>query len=245
MNIDPLRHIDVFPPHAWGDRQVDVIGCGATGSRIVLSLGKLGVRNIHVWDFDVVEDHNIANQIYVPADVGRPKVEALASHVLAATGTTLSVHNERMGGKGTQTLGEVVFLLTDTMSSRQEIWAGAIKYRPFISLLVETRMGADSGRIYALNPNRPNEIKTYEETLDGTDAEAEVSSCGGPISVGPTAEVISGLAVWQMIRWFKIEHGTPAPGTQPDEMDNEILFHLRPMTSLSRKFARRPVAAVA
>jgi hypothetical protein len=151
----------------------------------------------------------------------------MAQLTRAATGADITVHAEKVDG--TQTLGEIVFLLTDTMRSRKEIWEGALKYKLRTNLLIETRMGADSGRVYSLNPNRPGQIKAYEETLYA-DEEAEVSACGASVSVGPTAEVISGLAVWQMIRWFAIELGGE------DELENEVIFSLRPMVTMSRKF---------
>jgi molybdopterin/thiamine biosynthesis adenylyltransferase len=224
--IDPLRHLSVFSPHAFGAKRVDVIGAGATGSRIALDLAKLGVENIHVWDFDQVEEHNVANQAFGLEHIGLLKVEALVALVQAATGTKIHAHAERVDGS--QILGEIVFLLTDTMESRKEIWNGALKFK-LRKLLVETRMGADSGRVYALNPNKPGHIKAYEATLYADD-EAEVSACGASVSVGPTAEIIAGLATWQMIRWFAVEQGGE------DDLDNEIIFSLRPMTTISRRF---------
>jgi molybdopterin/thiamine biosynthesis adenylyltransferase len=227
MAVDPLRHLSVFSPYAFGTRRVDVIGCGATGSRIVLSLAKLGVENIHVWDFDQVEEHNIANQAFGLGDVGASKVNALAALIEATTGTKINAHAERVDGS--QVLGDVVFLLTDTMSSRKEIWEKGLKFKLKSKLLIETRMGADNGRIYTVNPNKPGHIKAWEEVLYD-DAEAEVSACGASVSVGPTAEIISGIAVWQMIRWFSTEEGGD------DKLDNEIIFSLRPMLTLARQF---------
>lgn len=228
MTIDPLRHLSVFSPHAFGRRRVDVVGAGATGSKIVLDLAKLGVENIHVWDFDQVEEHNIANQAFGLDDIGALKVEALAKLVKATTGTVIHTHAERVDGS--QNLGEIVFLLTDTMSSRKEIWDKSLKFKLKTNLLIETRMGADSGRVYTVNPNKPGHIKEWEATLYPDD-ETEVSACGASVSVGPTAEVIAGLAVWQMIRWFSI-----VQGSDEDDLDNEIIFSLRPMMTISRRF---------
>jgi sulfur carrier protein ThiS adenylyltransferase len=225
--IDPLRHLSVFSPDAFGTRRVDVIGCGATGSKVVLDLAKLGVENIHVWDFDRVEEHNVANQAFGLAHIGLLKVDALREIVKAETGTTIHTHAERVDG--TQSLGEIVFLLTDTMASRKEIWNGALKFRLQTKILIETRMGADNGRIYALNPSRLGHIRAWEETLY-TDDEAETSACGASVSVGPTAGIIAGLAVWQMVRWFSIERG------EDDVLDNETIFSLRPMMTISRQF---------
>ena len=227
MTVDPLRHLSVFSPHAFGNKRVDVIGAGATGSRIALSFAKLGVENIHVWDDDKVEEHNVPNQAFGLEHIGSLKVDALAAIIKAATGTEIHTHNERVDGS--QNLGEVVFLVTDTMSSRKEIWDKSLKFKLKTQVLIETRMGADSGRVYALNPNKPGHIKAWEQTLYADD-EAEVSACGASVSVGPTAEVIAGLAVWQLIRWFSIEQG------RDDVLDNEIIFSIRPMMTISRQF---------
>lgn len=227
MPADPLRHLSVFSPHAFGQRRVDIVGCGASGSRVALDLAKLGVENIHAWDFDVVEEHNVANQAFGLDHVGLPKVEALAGLVKTATGAGITVHAEKVDG--TQPLGEIVFLLTDTMVSRSEIWRRALKFKPHVRLLVETRMGADSGRVYALNPSKPAHIKEYEATLYSDD-DAETSACGASVSVGPTAEVLAGLAVWQLIRWFAIEQG------EDGVLDNETIFSLRPTMVFSRTF---------
>jgi len=227
--IDPLRHLSVFSPDSFGKKRVDVIGAGATGSKVVLDLAKLGVENIHVWDFDKVEEHNIANQAFGNADIGKPKVEALSEIVKSLTGTAITAHNERVDGS--QELGEVVFLLTDTMASRKEIWEAGLKLKLRTMLLVETRLGPDCGRVYTLSPNRPREIKAWEATLC-KDEEAQVSACGASITVGPTAGIIASLAVWQMVRWFAIESGK----NTEDKLDNEILFGLRPMVSMARQF---------
>ncbi|MEI6118425.1 MAG: ThiF family adenylyltransferase [bacterium] len=226
-NINPIRHIKVFDPHVFGNKRVDIIGCGSTGSRIVMSLAKLGIENLHIWDFDIVEAHNIANQIYQQDDIGKKKVDALAEHIKRATGLTIHTHPDKVDG--TQKLGEIVFLLTDTMSSRKEIWEKGIRYQLSIKLMVETRMGSDNGRVYAINPCKCSHTKAWEDTLHNDDI-AEISACGASISVGPTAEIVSGLAVWQFLRWFSTEQ------REVDELDQEILFSLRPMQTLMRQF---------
>jgi molybdopterin/thiamine biosynthesis adenylyltransferase len=227
MSVDPLRHLSVFPPHAFGARRVDVIGCGATGSRIALSLAKLGVENLHIWDFDTVEGHNLANQVFGLGDVGSLKVEALDRLIQRDSGVRVKPHAEKVDGS--QDLGEIVFLLTDTMASRKEIWERGLKLKLRSKLLIETRMGADNGRVYAFNPCKRSHILEWEKTLY-SDGEAEVSACGASISVGPTAEIISGLAVWQMVRWFTVEQGGQ------DDLDNEIIFSLRSLITMNRQF---------
>jgi len=225
--IDALRHMKVFDPGTFGNRRVDVIGAGATGSRIALSLAKLGVQNLHVWDFDKIAEHNCANQAYGIEDIGRLKVEALAELIEDSTGLQITQHPVAVDGD-TQ-LGEIVFLLTDTMASRKTIWDGAIKFKPMTNVMIETRMGAETGRIYTVLPSDYDECKAWESTLC-KDEEAVDSLCGSRITVGPTAEMISGLAVWQFMRWAAWHT------TGNDKPDSEVIFSVRPMFTMSRQF---------
>lgn len=226
--IDSIRHQSTFNPLAFGSRRVDVIGCGATGSKVILSLAKLGVEVIHVWDFDRVEPHNIANQAFGNDDIGKFKTEALAELVRRQTGTELILHNDRVDGM--QELGAVVFLLTDTMSSRREIWTNGIKYKQRTKLMIETRMGPETGFVYTINPCKPTEAEAWEGTLRSDDV-VQVSACGTSISVGPTAGYLAELAVWQFMRWFAIDQGK-----DDDELDHEIMFGMRKPGIWIRRF---------
>lgn len=231
--IDASRHRTIFSPEAFGNTRVDVIGVGASGSKIALELAKLGVSNLHVWDHDKVEEHNLANQLYGPTDIGRPKVEAFYDLALAQTGAKVTVHQEKVDGS--QALGPIVFVLTDTMSSRQEIWRRALKLRPNVKLVIETRMGVNEGRVYSVVPTLPAHFRAYEETLYD-DEEAEVSACGSKITVGPTGAFLAGLAVWQLIRWWRIEQALTKGEEVEDELENEIIFSLQPSAFISRQF---------
>lgn len=226
--IDPMRHLSVFDPDAFGSRRVDIIGAGATGSKVALGLAKLGVQNMHVWDFDKVEAHNVANQVYGHNSIGQTKTGALRLLVQEQTACELITHEERVDGS--QELGTIVFLLTDSMSSRREIWEKGIRWKQRTRLMIETRIGADTGRVYTIDPCKLPEINGWESTLYD-DSVAEVSLCGGSISVGPTSGFTAELALWQLIRWFAMEQGKSEV-----ELDHEILFSLSPMVFLNQRF---------
>ncbi len=85
---------------------------------------------------------------------------------------------------------------------------------------------AYDARIYAVNPTDIKMIRKWEGTLY-SDAEAAVSACGTQISVGPTAEIVSGLAVWAMMQWFGFVCET---GEFPDF---ETLVGLRPFAIMT------------
>lgn len=222
-----LRHIKVFDPDVFGDQRVDVVGVGATGSRVVMNLARLGVKNIHAWDDDKIEAHNLPNQQFGVEDVGDNKAEAIRRRAKTEAMIDLVAHPEKFDGS--KPLGSFVFLLTDTMSSRRQIWDTAIKMKLAVKLMVETRMGIDVGRIYALEPTNPSHIKAWEATLCD-DKKAQASACGAQITVGATADVLAGIAVWQFVKWLRNKKdGEDGP-------ENEVVYSLRPAMMTTRFF---------
>lgn len=208
--MDLRRHMELFDPHYFNE-PVHIIGAGATGSWLALSLAKLGIKNITVWDFDDVEEHNIPNQAFrvnainkknwdyvEESDIGKPKVDALNELVYNATGMQIKTKNEAVTAQ--TRLSGIVFMMTDTMKSRKEIFEGAIKLKPNVKLLIEPRMGLDMGRIYIVNPLDMLHVKEYEKTLY-TDDEASVSACGASQTVITTALSITSTCARQLINW--------------------------------------------
>jgi len=197
--INPLRHLDVFSPEKFGSSKVAIIGCGATGSAVALQLAKLGVRNIHLWDDDEVADHNLANQMFKMSDVGRKKVNALADVLKDFADLDATVHDCRVEG-GERDLGQYVFVLTDTMSSRKEIFDKSIRLNPSCRAMIETRMSADMMMVYAINPISPNDIAEYAKTLYDDEQTETTTACGASTTVVSTATILAGMAVWEFIR---------------------------------------------
>jgi len=162
-----LRQLDIVPPERLAF-PVTVIGAGAIGSATVLTLAKMGCSTITVWDDDVLAEHNVPNQICRPSAVGRPKVEALADLVRDLTEVRIGARNARYRG---QRLEGVVIAATDNMDSRQTVWR-RVRIDVGVPLLIDARMGAEFGRIYAVRPCDPEDVDFYESNLyPSSDAE--------------------------------------------------------------------------
>lgn len=215
--VDYWRQTDLFSPSDFNN-EVHVVGVGATGSYVAYLLAKMGVKKIHIYDFDEVEEHNLPNQVFRLKDVGRPKVEALEEIILEATGIKVIAHNEAVT-KDSKLKG-IVFLMVDSMSMRREIWDGAIKMKLDIELMIETRMAIDNGRVYAILPSSPSDIRLWEGTLY-SDEEAEESPCTNR-AIAPTVSYIASIAVWKMIKWFNGE-----------DFEQELIVSARPMIIIS------------
>ena len=69
--VNTLKHIEFFNPNKVKNKEVHIIGVGAVGSFIALTLAKLGLQKLTIWDFDTVEETNVANQVYTQKDVGK------------------------------------------------------------------------------------------------------------------------------------------------------------------------------
>lgn len=207
-NLDVRRHAELFDPHTF-DTPVTIIGAGATGSWLALSLAKLGITNITVWDYDIVEEHNIPNQAFGLEDIGDKKVGALHDMLKRDVGVEIKIKREAFTN---QRLSGIVFLMVDSMKARKEIFDNSIKMKSAVKLLVEPRMGLNEGRVYNVNPTDLNQIKRYEECWY-SDEEAEVSACGTSQTVITTALGVSSWCCRQLINYHA--------GV---ELDNEILI---------------------
>lgn len=67
-----------------GMLRIGIVGCGGTGSAVAEQLARLGARHLLLVDDDTLTASNVT-RVYgsTPDDVGRPKTQVLADHLLA------------------------------------------------------------------------------------------------------------------------------------------------------------------
>ncbi len=242
--IDFLRQLDLLDPKQIGNRSATLIGAGATGSHIAWYLAQLGwgdasqgCGTMKVFDDDNVEDHNLANQIFEPEHVGMPKVEALKKMIIRKFGFEIDARNERVTDQRNDIAAKYIFLLTDTMSSREEIFNKCLHFQFGTDLVIETRMGLRDGRIYAFNPNDPEHVDEWKKTLYKDD-EAEASRCGASASIISTVAFLSSLAVCRLVQHFNCNYGNDSLREEGQLMKlwNEVHFSLYPEAMMLRRF---------
>jgi molybdopterin/thiamine biosynthesis adenylyltransferase len=210
--MDYSRQLVLLDPDNIGKKSVSIIGVGATGSYVAMQLAQMGWGNspmnqglLKVWDGDIVEEHNLCNQAYDRSHIGMPKVMALADLVMRKCGFEIETHNEMVTTQQ-EVRSTYVFILTDTMASRKEIFEKCLQYSFNTDLVIETRMSIDKGRVYAFDPNNPVEVDEWQKTLY-TDDQAEVSACGASASIVPTVYNLASRAVWRLIHHFDNKYG--------------------------------------
>jgi molybdopterin-synthase adenylyltransferase len=155
-----IRQQDILPPDKLAKLSITVIGCGAVGSFTVLTLAKMGITDITVYDGDTVEEHNLPNQWYKLDHLGMNKTDALWDIISDFTGVELKAnayHYDR------ETLRGIVICCVDSMDTRLKIWREVKKFEP--ELYLDTRMGAEVGKVLVVHPSLPNSCRKYEEDL--------------------------------------------------------------------------------
>ena len=225
-DILTTRHSSVFNPLDFAHIPIHVIGAGATGSRVWLNLVELGLTRIIAHDFDRIESHNIANQIFMNSQIGMPKVAALCEYYKMKTGehppAEMEFKTARVSNMTHNTLdfeSSIVFLLTDTMSSRKEIMALMVGSERKPIAVIETRLASSYGDVNVINPHDSHQLAQWYDSLVDDDSPTETTACGGSISVGSTANLIASMAVWQMINTL----------IDPLSVTPSANIHLKPM----------------
>ena len=214
---DFSRQANILNPEEF-NRPIHIIGAGATGSWVAFTLAKMGLSNITVYDFDEVGMHNLPNQMFGLSDIDKNKALSIRNIIRRFTGFNIKARTQKV--EGGQPLQGIVFMLTDTMKSRKDIYNMSIKNNPNIDLLIETRMDLRGGRIYAIDPKNRYMCKQYEGTFYSDD-EAEVSACGVSQTVLPTALAITSHAIWKLLNYI---NGEPFSHETIIDLPNEIIF---------------------
>lgn len=160
-----LRQLDLLPTDRIESLSVTLIGAGAIGSAVALVLGKLGLGRLVVFDGDVVDEVNLAGQMYFNRHVGLTKVEALAEVLGAFTETEVVTVPQPFDG---QRLEGLLITAVDSMRSRKQIWK-YVRTRTDLPLLLDARMGGLVGEVHVVRPGSPIEERIYQRSLHRDD----------------------------------------------------------------------------
>lgn len=189
------------------NERINIVGAGAVGGWVAYILLKMGFTNVHIYDFDVVEEHNIPNQIYRESQVGQLKVRSLMAiyrDSFTDTEERLKIHTDIITQENANRLTGIVINCVDTMAARKYIYELSYKYGN-ARILIEDRLSVYGGYIYTLNENTTSEQKEdYEETFYA-DEDAEVSACGISQTALPAAMNVATVIVMQLISLIRGE----------------------------------------
>ena len=205
--MDLSKSYEYLQPEKVRDR-IHIIGCGAIGSTIGELLAKAGFEKITLWDFDKVESHNIANQMFTELDIGKYKIDALAERMCAINpGLKQGLKLERNGWDG-QKLNGYVFLAVDNIELRHRI-AEMNKDNAMIKAMFDFRMRLTDAQHYAADWKDRKMIETFLNSMNFTQAEGQaetpVSACNITLSFFPTVATIVSAGIMNFVKFIKGE----------------------------------------
>lgn len=169
-SVDYWRQLGIIEPDRL-NVPVTIIGAGGIGSPTALALAKMGIRDLTIWDHDGVESHNLPNQLYRKADLGSPKVTALADIIGSFTNASVTVHQTAYEG---DRLSGIVISAVDTMATRTMIWNAVKTSLITVPLYIDARMGGEFGDVYAVNPTDLSSTRRYAGTLYTDEESADI-----------------------------------------------------------------------
>lgn len=202
--MDLSKSYEYFQPEKNNDR-IHIIGCGSVGSTVAENLARCGVTNMTLWDFDVVEPKNLANQMFRQKDVGSAKVDALVD-ILAEINPDIpeAIKLQRDGWDGQQLSG-YVFLCVDNIELRRKIVEKHMD-NPYIKAMFDFRTRLEDAQHYAADWTDYKMKKDFLNSMsfshDEAKEETPVSACNVTLSVCPTVRIICAYGVANFMNFW-------------------------------------------
>lgn len=201
--MDLTKSYEFFQPEMLRGK-VHIIGCGSVGSTVAENLARFGITDMVLYDFDIVEARNVANQMFFDTDIGKPKVEALAN-MLKAVNPDCKLKLQPEGWNG-QRLAGYVFLCVDSIEVRKAI-VEQNKSNPYVKGMFDFRTRLTDAQHYAADWSSKQMIDDFFKSMDFSHEEAKeetpVSACGVTLSVATTIRLVVGYGVQNFIEWMK------------------------------------------
>lgn len=196
MNERYSRQTDIVPRDRILEMKATVIGVGAIGRQVAIQLTAIGVPQIQLVDFDIVEISNLASQGYLQNDLEHFKVDATAD-ICQQINHRLHVEVEKDRFKRSMTVGNSVFVCVDSIETRKHLWQ-ALKDK--VSFFVDGRMSAEVLRVITAcdEPGRTY----YPQTLFAA-AEAHAGPCTAKTTIY-CANIAAGFMVAQFTKYLRL-----------------------------------------
>lgn len=164
------------------DVPITIIGAGGIGSWSTLFTARAGFGTISIYDGDNIEEHNMAGQLYRTVDIGKYKVEAMASIVNQYVSCFPCVTNPVFYTN--QNLTNITITGLDNMKARKTVFENWYKQRKNVPVdqrnrhfFVDGRMSVEGIQIFCFRLSQHNRIKNYIEQCLFDDSEFASPAC--------------------------------------------------------------------
>lgn len=203
--LDLSKTYEFFQPEKVGAR-IHIVGCGSVGSTIAENLVRCGVTELTLWDFDKVEPHNLANQMFRQQDIGKTKVEALFDILKDINPEVASTIELKPDGWKGKLMSGYIFLCVDSIELRREIVEKHMD-SPYVKAVFDFRTLLEGAQHYAADwrdlKMKQDILKSMNFSHEEAKEETPVSACGVTLGVATTVRLICALGVNNFINFVK------------------------------------------
>lgn len=147
---------------------ITIFGLGTIGSNTAMCIGKMGVNSLMLVDYDTIELHNIANQIYGLDDIGEFKTVKCSSLMRTHTSTKVHTYSSKITEETNLTnidydlTNPIMILALDNLNTRKIIWDKI----PDRTWVIDGRMSGEKITIFRIKKGSNSEVeKDYVNTF--------------------------------------------------------------------------------
>ena len=176
-----------FSGTEWFDaiqtKRVVIAGCGGIGSWTTLQIARMSPAALFLYDDDTVETANMSGQLFSRDDIGRHKVDAMASMIGKYTSTThVYAVPERFDSSTIP--GTIMICGFDNMAARKtffESWKNLVgstaDEEKKNCLFIDGRLSIDCLQVLCMTGDDEANMRRYEEQFLFNDSEADETIC--------------------------------------------------------------------
>jgi len=176
-----------FSGTEWFDaiqtKRVVIAGCGGIGSWTTLQIARMSPAALFLYDDDTVETANMSGQLFSRDDIGRAKVDAMASMIVKYTSTT-HVYAVRERFDSSTIPGTIMICGFDNMAARKtffESWKNLVgstaDEEKKNCLFIDGRLSIDCLQVFCMTGDDEANMRRYEEQFLFNDSEADETIC--------------------------------------------------------------------
>ena len=178
-----------FQDALWYKKAVKFIigGSGGIGSWIAFFLTRAGFY-VDIYDFDLVEEHNLGGQLFFADSIGKPKVKALTDVICQFNGNNfeLNAHDKKIDDNTyfpQSYYGHYIFISAfDNMTAREKLFNKFTQFYSNKSInnkiwFVDGRLLMEQMRIYNISSEDQKAIHDYIENHLFPDSDVEEAPC--------------------------------------------------------------------
>ena len=183
--------------------RVAIIGCGGIGSITAFTLAKMGIEDMILYDFDVVEEENIGTQLFAKQHIGKPKAEATRDIIKYFLDVDVKYEIQTVNRNTVLPERDVIISAVDSIEARKEIARAVAKTK--WDYYIDPAMSLEYFNISIIYPQIMEDYIRYIDVIQ--DEEIPDLPCTSKV----TYYTVSGIAsfIGYMMREYATDHALP------------------------------------